>query len=74
MKLEQTREQNLSAIGKAYIDMKNGSAIGLMIVVRDFDGESAVAEVISYELTDAEAYILLSSMAQNIRGDLGDGH
>lgn len=64
MKNYGTREENLSAIGKAYIDVKNNEAIGIMIVLRDHDGNDRFqGEIISFGLNDDECLSLLYKAA-----------
>ena len=64
MKHYETREENLSAIGKAYIDLKNNEAIGLMIVLRDTNKDQKfLGEIISFGLNDIECIALLARAA-----------
>lgn len=70
MKVLGTREENLQAIGKAYIDTKNGDAKVLMIVLRGGEDGTYEGQIISSGLNDLEA----AALAANVRDVLLDGH
>lgn len=64
MKVIGTREENLQAFAKAYIDAKNGDARVLLIVLRPRDEDDGVlsGEIISTGLNDMEAAKLCSDV------------
>lgn len=70
MKVLGTREENLQAIGQAYIDTKNGDAKVLMIVLRGGEDGTYEGQIISSGLNDLEA----AALAANVHDVLLDGH
>lgn len=76
MKVLGTREENLQAIGKAYIDTKNGDARVLMIVLREGEDRAGGSEDRTYQgqiicagLNDLEA----AALCANVHDVLLDG-
>lgn len=70
MKVLGTREENLQAMGKAYIDTKNGNARVLMIVLREGEGNTYEGQIISSGLNDLEA----AALCANVHDVLLEGH
>lgn len=60
MKYYESREKILSALGEAYIDVKNNDAICLMIVLRpNKENDVLASEIISFGLDEDEAKCML---------------